>query len=109
MSTHDLPLLALFDEDQGGSTVDCLDLAVFGHSGKRVVSVDDPCVVVKDTARWLAEAKAHGGNAFGCSGQEIGELGFIVKSVIRRTMVIEVTGAFRKLGLLLAVRPCMLG
>jgi uncharacterized membrane protein len=51
MSTHDLPLPTLFDEDQGSSTVESLDLPVFGHSGKRVVSVDDSRVFVKNTRR----------------------------------------------------------
>jgi len=56
-------------------------LPSFGHSGKRVEGVHNPRGVVKHPARWLAEAKAHRGNAFDRSGQKIGELGFIVKSV----------------------------
>ena len=51
MSTHDPPLPALFDEDQGSSTVESLDLPVFGHSGKRVVGVDDSRVFVENTRR----------------------------------------------------------
>ena len=81
MSAHDLPLPALFDKHQGCSPVEGLDLAVFGHSSKRVVGVHNPRGVVKHTARGLAEAKAHRGDAFDRPGQKIGELGFVVKSV----------------------------
>ena len=83
MSAHHLPLPALFDEDRGSPPVDGQSLAVLGHSGKRVEGVHNPRGVVKHPARWRAEAKAHRGNAFDRSGQKIGELGFIVKSVSR--------------------------
>ena len=54
MSTYNLPLPALFDEDQGRPAVELLDLLVSAHSGKGVVSVDDPGVFIKNAARQLA-------------------------------------------------------
>src|SRR4029077_16988118 len=53
-----LPLPALFDEDQGTSVIDCQDLAVFGESPERAVRVDDPHGIAIDAKRWLSEPEA---------------------------------------------------
>jgi hypothetical protein len=58
VGAHNLPLPALFDEDQGCSAVDGQDLAVFRYSRKHVVSIYDTHYIAVHAARWLPEAEA---------------------------------------------------
>jgi hypothetical protein len=60
MSAHDLPLPVLLDEDQCSPPVERLNLAVFGHAGEGVVSVDDALYVVRtiETKRCGKEERA---------------------------------------------------
>src|SRR6266545_6724975 len=81
VGADDLPLPTLFDKDQGGPPMDGLHLAILGHSGKRIVGIHNPGVVVKNAARRLAKAKIHRSYAFDCPSQKRGELRLIVKPV----------------------------
>jgi hypothetical protein len=81
VSAHDLPLPALLNEDQCSPPVERLNLAVLGHACEGVVSVDDASMLVEYTARGLAEAETHRGNALGCRTQERGKEPLVVKSI----------------------------
>src|SRR5467141_891402 len=63
VGAHNLPLPALFDEDQGSSAMDREGLAVFGDSRKHVVSIYDTHLITVYAKRWLPEAEAGGGKA----------------------------------------------
>src|ERR1700747_2186888 len=58
VGAHNLPLPALFDEDQGSSAMDRESLAVFGDSRKHVVSIYDTHLIAVHATRWLPEAEA---------------------------------------------------
>jgi hypothetical protein len=63
VGAHDLPLPALFHEDQGSSAIDREGLAVFGDSRKHVVSIHDAQLITVRATRWLPEAEAGLGKA----------------------------------------------
>src|SRR4029077_18614600 len=63
VGAHNLPLPALFDEDQGSSAMDRGSLARFGASRKHVMSIDDTHLIAVHATRWLPEAEAGGGKA----------------------------------------------
>src|SRR5246500_4812977 len=63
VGAHNLPLPALFDEDQGSSTMDREGFAIFGDSHKHVVGIYDPRLIAVHATRWLPEAEAGGGKA----------------------------------------------
>ena len=63
VGAHNLPLPALFDEDQGSSAMYREDLAVFGDSRKHVVSIHDAQLITVRATRWLPEAEAGLGKA----------------------------------------------
>src|ERR1700737_3738248 len=63
VGAHNLPLPALFDEDQGSSTMNRESLALFGDSRKHVVSIYHTHLIAVHAARWLPEAEAGGGKA----------------------------------------------
>jgi hypothetical protein len=63
VGAHNLPLPALFDEDQGSSAMDREGLAVFGDSRKHVMSIYDTHLIAVPATRWLPEAEAGGGKA----------------------------------------------
>src|ERR1700723_4820328 len=63
VGAHNLPLPALFDEDQGRSAMDRESLPVFGDSHKHVVSIYDTHLIAVHATRWLPEAEAGGGKA----------------------------------------------
>jgi hypothetical protein len=58
VGAHNLPLPALFDEDQGSSAMDRDNLAVFRYSRKHVVGIYDTNGIAIHAARWLPEAEA---------------------------------------------------
>ncbi len=58
MGADNLPLPALFEEDQGRSAVDGPGLAVFGYARKHVVSIYDTYGIAVHATRWLPEAEA---------------------------------------------------
>src|ERR1700732_2373613 len=63
VGAHNLPLPALFDEDQGRSAMDRESLPVFGDSRKHVMSIYDTHLIAVHATRWLPEAEAGGGKA----------------------------------------------
>jgi hypothetical protein len=107
VSADDLPLPALLDEDEGGSPVESLDLAVLGYAGEGVVSVDDARVLTEHTARGLAEAEAHRGNALGCRGQELGKILLGIKSIGNMIEHLEVIGEHIEDGFDVLVIECI--
>ena len=62
MSTYDLPMCALLDEYQSGSTVDGKRFAVLRCSHECIVGIHDSHRIVVHPAGWLPEAKAHRGD-----------------------------------------------
>jgi hypothetical protein len=58
MISDNLPLPALFEEDQGRSAVDAPGLAVFGYARKHVASIYDTYGIAVHATRWLPEAEA---------------------------------------------------
>src|ERR1700756_4237774 len=63
VGAHNLPLPALFDQNQGSSAMDREGLAVFGDSRKHVVSIYDTHLIAVHATRWLPESEAGGGKA----------------------------------------------
>src|ERR1700747_2306268 len=61
VGAHNLPLPALFHEDQGSSAMDREGLAVFGDSRKHVVGIYNTNTIAIHAARRLPEAEAGGG------------------------------------------------
>src|SRR5262249_43565667 len=60
VGAHDLPLAAAFDEDQRCAAVHDPHLALFRHPGKRVISVGNPGIVVKDPTGKLPKGEGTG-------------------------------------------------
>jgi hypothetical protein len=58
VGAHNLPLPALFDEDQGSSAMDGQDFAVFRYSRKHILSIYDTHLIAVHATRWLPEAEA---------------------------------------------------
>src|ERR1700746_3196765 len=63
VGAHNLPLPALFDEDQGRSAMARESLAVVGDSRKHVMSIYDTHLIAVHATRWLPEAEAGRGKA----------------------------------------------
>src|ERR1700751_1866125 len=81
VGAHNLPLPALFAEDQGSSAMDREGLAVFGDSRKHVVSIYDAHVIAVHATRWLPEAEAGESKARDDLVEILGKKGLTIEPV----------------------------
>src|SRR5258708_29243339 len=63
VGAHNLPLPALFEEDQGSSAMDREGLAVFGDSRKHDASIYDTHRIAVHATRWFPQSEAGRGKS----------------------------------------------
>ena len=81
VGAHDLPLAAAFDEDQRCAAMHDPHLAIFRHPSKRVISIGNPSLVVKDPTGKLPKAESAGSQPTRRALEKIHKLLLVIKAI----------------------------